>query len=293
MNHNYPRICVIVLNYFDYAGTKRCVSSLIGQKFDTLYLVDNSGDQQEAKLTYKIKSFLEQQNISFEIELLVNLKNLGFGSGINAAIKTDRKKSGGHDYYLLLNNDAVLTERTIERLVKKCIDNPNIALASPLIEWAGRPVRYYGYNKLFGHVTSTPTPYAQPYLSGCCLLADKILIDDSGKLFDEDFFMYGEDIELNWRAKKLGKKICCVDEITIFHEGTGSSKHGEFFYEYHVARGHFLLGVKARTSENRISIYSISRVLYLSVRAAIRVVRYRNFAPLIATYMAFRHVLLK
>jgi len=285
-------ICVIIINYFDHISTQKCVDSVIGQKFDTLYLVDNSGDKNEARLTQKIKNSLDKKKLPFHSELLINSKNLGFGAGINAAVKADISKTGGHGYYLLLNNDAVLTENTIQIMAEKCVKNPDIALASPLIDWGGKPLGYYGYNKLFGHVTSSPTPFSKPYLSGCCLLVSHVLISDQGNIFDEDFFMYGEDIELNWRAKDMGKNICCIDDVRIYHQGSGSSNHGEYFYEYHVARGHFLLGIKASFSEKKITIYTMARIFYLSVRALIRYFRFSSFIPIYATVSAFINVMI-
>lgn len=287
MKKSYPSVCIIILNYFDHISTTKCVESLLNQKFNTLYLVDNSGDEGEAKLTEKIKANFEDKGVSFNIELLINQANLGFGTGVNVAVDEDRKKTGGHDYYLLLNNDALLVDKTIETLVQTTRQNPNVALVSPAIEWAGKRVTYHGYFKLIGHVTSNLSAYAEPYISGCCLLVDKCLLNENKQIFDEDFFMYSEDIELNWRAKKMGKEIYCAEDVTIFHEGSGSSSHGGYFYEYHVARGHWLLGIKAGQSERKLSHYTLLRIVYLSLRSLIRTYRYKSIKPLKATFFSF------
>ncbi len=274
--------CVIVLNYFDFNITLKCIESLIGQQFDTLYIVDNSGDKAEALLTQSIKDILMSQEVSFKVEVLVNEKNLGFGAGINAAVEKDIEKTEGHSYYLLLNNDAILIPKTIETLVKRCSLNENIALVSPRINWGGELVSFRGYNKYLGHVRSAPNKNAEPYLTGCCLLVDKVLVNSKGHIFDEDFFMYGEDIELNWRAKNMGKEICCADEVTIFHEGTASSKQGEYFYEFHVARGHWLLSEKISTNLFEKILFIQAHFIYFLIRAMVRAWRYQKWDPLVA-----------
>jgi GT2 family glycosyltransferase len=129
-------------------------------------------------------------------------------------------------------------------------------------------------------------PLSFPYLSGCCLLFRRSLVENE-PLFDEDFFMYGEDVYLSWRIQKTGKAITCTDDVTIIHEGTGSSNHGDLFYEYHVARGHILLALKTCEHHYDLPLFMLGRILYLSTRALIRSLRYFNLTPFVALVLCW------
>lgn len=80
------------------------------------------------------------------------------------------------------------------------------------------------------------------YSSGCALLIDINKLP--GSILDEDFFFYGEDVELALRAKGLGLEATECHEAHIYHEGSGSARRGSLFYEYHINRGHWLLAKK-------------------------------------------------
>ena len=281
------KTCVIVLNYFSSENTESCVYSLIGQPFNTLYLVDNSADEQQEIFITGLAKKLKNQGADFKVEHIISNENVGFGKGINCAIKEDFLKTGGHDLYLLLNNDTVLPNNTISVLLEEKQQRPNVFLLSPKINWGGVDVCYHGYIEQLGHVTHYSTKFSKPYISGCCVLVDSKLIDETHNLFDEAFFMYGEDVLLNWKAKRMGGEIFCTNRVTIFHKGSGSSSHGELFYEYHVARGHVLLALKLKDSIVGIISFVLGRVVYLFLRGVLRSVRYRSFIPMKAYLMSW------
>ena len=280
------KLCIIVINYFSYKNTEACLQSLINQPFDTLYLIDNSNDCEQEKLTRELGATLKNSNIKFDVVVSISQTNLGFGTAINNTIKKDIEQRLGHENYLLLNNDTILPKNTIKTLSEEKQKRPNVGLLSPQIDWNGDLVSYRGYNKYLGHGTSPNAFLATPYLTGCCLLVDHSLTNAEYGLFDPDFFMYGEDIWLNWKAKKMGKEIFCTNKITIFHEGSGSSNHGDYFYEYHVVRGHVLLDRKiANNNADRMTMF-IGTLIYLPARAIIRSIRFRSLVPLKAALTA-------
>jgi hypothetical protein len=187
----------------------------------------------------------------------------------------------------LLNNDAVATKGLVAALLAAARGNPKAALVSPRIDWAGQQVSYYWYQPYLALVTRNQFPGSFPYLSGCCLLVDAALLVE-GPLFDEDFFMYGEDVELSARAVQAGRKIMCVPGAMIFHNGAGSSHMGSLFYEFHVVKGHLLLASKLPFGFTQHSIARFIRILMLGARAALRTVRYRSLIPTQALIRALR-----
>lgn len=279
-------LCAIVINYFGADKTERCLASLSGQAIDTLVLVDNSADQDERHRLEAILSSLNDRRCRFIIRTRFNDTNLGFGKAINQVIRDDQESTGGHDYYLLINNDAEATPGLVAGLLLAAATHPDAALVSPRIRWGDDDVGYYWYQPFLGHVSRVPWPGSFSYLSGCCLLVDAALAHN-GALFDEDFFMYGEDIDLTARAVRTGRAIVCVEHLLVIHEGSGSSRHGGLFYEYQVARGHVLLAGKLADHRVTRILFTAGRALYLTARAMVRSLRYRRRTPIRALLLAW------
>ena len=103
----------------------------------------------------------------------------------------------------------------------------------------------------------------------------------------EEFFMYGEDVLLSWQILRKNKKAIGVENATVEHEGTGSSVHGDIFYEYQVARGHILLARKTATNMMQLILFLAGRALFLSARGVVRAARFRKIAPLLAFFYAW------
>ncbi|MGD0821859.1 MAG: glycosyltransferase family 2 protein [Desulfomonilia bacterium] len=266
--------------------TEKCIRSLVNQLLDTIYIVDNSASGPEAqKLTKLVEKFSNTVSHA-ELRLLFNDENLGFGKAMNKALEHDIKEFGGHDFYMLLNNDTEATPDMVRKLLDKMDQNPDISLIAPRIVTGHGEIGYFWYNKLFGSVTLKERPFCFAFLSGSCLLFRRSLIDRE-LLFDEDFFMYGEDAFLSWRLHSKGLKIYSAVGIHIIHEGIGSSSQGGLFYEYHVSRGHILMALKTWEHLHELPLFIIGRMLYLSSRSIIRSLRYRNLIPITAFFLCW------
>ena len=273
-------ICAIIINYFGADKTKECLKSLADQPIDTIYLVDNSVSEKEAKNLYKIKNDLELASNNFQIKIVINKNNQGFGRTINKIIRFDIKNYA-HDYYLLINNDAIAGKNMVKIMFDEIENNDDLALVAPKLINSNKEIFYFWYHKILGLLNPKNKKYCFPYLTGCCLLMHNSIIDNN-KIFDEDFFMYGEDVELSWRVKQYGKQLICAQNAYLYHEGTGSSNKGDLFYEYHMARGHILLALKIYNKWFQLPIYITGRGLYLSTRSVVRSLRYKKITPIIA-----------
>lgn len=267
--------CAIVLNYFGAHETGRCLRSLVNQVLDTIYIVDNSASVSEAQNLTKLVEEFSKTFVHTKIRLLFNETNLGFPRAMNGALKYDMKEFGGHDFYILMNNDAEATPDMVQKLLDKMNQNPDISLIAPRILTSHGEIGYFWYNKLFGSITLEKSPFSFPFISGCCLLFRRSLIENR-PLFDNDFFMYGDDASLSWRLNGEGLKVFSADDIYIIHEGTAASPQGNLFYEYHVSRGHILMALKTWERWYELPLFIIGRLLYLSSRSIIRSVRYRT-----------------
>ncbi len=282
----FQNVCAIILDYFGSDKTIACLTSLIDQGLDSVMIVDNSGDQ---KANLQLKTALDnfsQQNISFTIHRIVNQQNLGFAKGVNNALRW-LEINHPHRYYLLINNDAVATPGMLQKLLQFMHGNNRIALTSPVMDTGRDKIEYNWYHRLTGLLFFHRVFGAFPYLSGCCLLVDHRIIQDG--LFDEDFFMYGEDVELTWRVRMSGHDLACVKQATIKHDVTGSSQQGGFFYEYYMVIGHILLATKLAKHRWEIPFLLLARLATMSSRAIIRLIRFRSWIPIKASLRALRN----
>jgi len=270
-------ICAVLLDYFGCEKTMNCLKSLFEQGLDSVMIVDNSGDQ---KANMQLKAALDdfsQNKLPFKIHSIVNQQNLGFAKGVNNALRW-LEKNHPHRYYLIINNDAEAAPGMLSNLLKFMEENERVALAAPVIDVGHRQFTGYWYHRLTGLMFFHPVRGTFHYLTGCCLLVDRRILDDG--LFDEDFFMYGEDVALNWRLRSSGWKMASVNQATVIHEGVGSSLQGGYFYDYHMTYGHLLLARKLAEEQWEIPLFYFGRLVALTARAVIRTIRYRSLAPI-------------
>ena len=106
-------------------------------------------------------------------------------------------------------------------------------------------------------------------------------------LFDEDFFMYGEDTLLGWQLARSRKIMRVETKATVVHEGRGSSQQYLMFYEYHMARAHILLAVKAYSTPLEIPFLVVGKMMAIGTRALLRCIRARSIIPFIAFLLAW------
>lgn len=278
------KICAIVLNYRQTARTEACLGALAKQGLDTVLVVDNSADQ---RFGDELAAMLVRQSglVDYRLRLLNPGNNFGFARGVNLALKDAEALSC--DAFLLINNDAIASSGMVVRLAATLSDIDTPIVAPAVVDAAGKFRPMLWYQRFFGVLSKRQLPGSFPYLSGCCLLVRRDMLED-GRLFDEDFFMYGEDTLLGWRLARSGKYPLCLPDVLVRHDGAGSSRRGQLFYEYHMARAHVLLAMKTWRHPLEIPFMLTSKSVGLGLRALWRTLRFRNMAPLKGFFLSWR-----
>jgi hypothetical protein len=273
-------VCAIVLDYYGAEITKKCLISLIGQGLKTIYVLDNSQESEAATTLESAVDQVRAQRTDFAVEIISAGTNLGFAKGVNFVIAHDRQAQSPHDFYLLLNNDAVAGPGLVAGLLRALECEPEAVLAAPRVVSSGSSEREQGvwYHRYFGLLYSRPGRFRFHYFTGCCLLLPSRLVSKL-RLFDEAFFMYGEDTELAWRLTRQGKKAVCATEAYVKHDYGPSVARSSFFYEYHMARGHLLLSLKTWQHPAEIPLLVLAKIVGLGGRAIVRCFRYRSLTP--------------
>ncbi len=242
------KLSVIILSYNTKEVTKKCLISLFNplkkvKKFKIeVIVVDNASiDGSKEMLKQYQKSKIKYQNDNVKLKTILNKKNLGYAKSNNQALKIAKG-----DYILFLNSDVVIDEvdftRLLDYLDKKTEVGAltvRVKLPTGEIDTAshrGFPTvwnsfcyfskleKFFGriplIGKIFGeyHLTylNLATIHEVDSISGAFYLTRREILEKL-KGFDEDFFMYGEDIDLSFRIKKLGYKIIYYPLFQVTH----------------------------------------------------------------------------
>ncbi len=273
--------CVgLVLNYRDVVRTKRCVANLLEEGIASVLIWDNSedGGRCESELLELFKSMPQVYVKSSE-------HNLGFAGGVNAALQVIQGSQPGAPI-LLINNDALLLPGALAQLLVPLAEEPEVRIVFPSIDHGGWIRGKTYYHPIAALITDARLPGAFLFASGCCLLLRTPSIVTP--LFDEDFFMYGEDVELGARLVRKLNALHHVDRVLVWHEGSASSKAGSAFYETHVVQAHLLLAHKLASGAVHRHILLLARLIVLPLRAIVRCVRQRRLTPLQVLISAWR-----
>jgi len=225
-------ISVVIVNYNVRDLADNCISSVYTAnnneyKIEIFFVDNNSIDGSSDHIEKKYP----------EVKVIRNSRNIGFSKANNIALRQCKGK-----YILILNPDTLLEENTFSKLIKFCESHKHTgAVTSRLILGNGKldsackrsfPVpsvaipRILGLSslfpksKLFGKYNLTYLDENKTWevdaICGAFMFIPKAVLDDAG-LFDEDYFMYGEDIDLCYRIKKCGYKIFYFPEVTTIH----------------------------------------------------------------------------
>lgn len=160
-----------------------------------------------------------------QVHVQVSALNLGFARAVNQAIglATGLK-------ILLLNPDTVIPPGTLESLCVALEQNPTFAAVGPLLLTPSGSIQsqgeqFKGWAEIFmSHVlgitgrprSSNHQGFQVDWICGAAMMLRRSALEQVG-LFDERFWMYAEDMEWCWRARKQGWSIAVVPGAHVYH----------------------------------------------------------------------------
>lgn len=264
----------LTLNYRDAARTTECVRSLLDNNANHVLVWDNSEDNGTSAREIEQK-LRHDHRVNIEISPI----NTGFALGVNLSIEKIRL-SYPDAQILLINNDAKLLPDAIPALVKALKEHPDAVLAYPSIRHSDIVIGKIYYHRLTGMLTTSHLPGSFRYPSGCCMLISLNRL--TTQLFDECFFMYGED----WYTglQMTTQKMAHLSKTLVLHEGSASSKQGSSFYEDRLAAAHWLMAKKLASGKLELFFLYLFRISALGSRALLRSIRFKSTTPLRALY---------
>lgn len=237
-------LSIIIVNYNVKHFLEQCLFSVqaaISTRQAEVIVIDNNST--DNSLAYLEPAF---QHIRF----IANTQNVGFGKACNQGLKLAAGK-----YVLFLNPDTIVPEDCFEQCIRFFESQPAAgALGVRMLDGTGRFLKeskrafpspatslfkIFGLSKLFprsatfskyhlGHLDENKNNEVD-VLAGAFMMIKKEVLDKIGG-FDEEFFMYGEDVDLSYRIQKAGYKNFYFAETSIIHFKGESTKKGSMNY---------------------------------------------------------------
>ena len=278
------KLAVIIVNYNVKYFLKQCLESVYNSSSlenIEVYVVDN--DSKDGSVEMVVESFPK-------VKLIANKKNVGFSTANNQAIKETNA-----DYVVLLNPDTLVQSDSFEKVIKFMDEHPDAGgLGVTMIDGNGKflpeskrglptpEVAFYkifGFSKIFpkskkfgkyhlGYLDKNETHKIE-VLSGAFMAMRMETLDKVG-LLDEDFFMYGEDIDLSYRITQGGYENYYYPGTTIIHYKGESTKKSSVNYVYVFYKA-MAIFAKKHFESNKASLFSklINIAIFFSASLAI------------------------
>jgi len=279
------KLSVVIVNYNVRHFLDQCLQSVyksIGSMDAEVFVVDNHSVDGSIEM---IQEFYPQ------VKLIANKDNVGFSKANNQAILASKG-----EYVLLLNPDTVVEEDTFI----KCVDFMDShedagAMGVKLIDGKGKflpeskrglptpKVAFYkisGISRLFprssqfgkyhmGHLPENETNSIE-VLSGAFMFIRRKALDQAG-LLDEDFFMYGEDIDLSYRITKIGYRIYYHPQTRVIHYRGESTKKSSVNYVFVFYQAMIIFANK-HFMPNQAKLYGLIIRFAVYLRASLSVI---------------------
>ncbi len=248
------RVSAVVVNFEAGPLLTPCVASLAGEVDGGVLVVDNGSlDGSTALLVASDPS----------VPVLRPGRNLGYGAAVNRGVAATAS-----ELVLVCNPDLEVMPGAVAALVAALGADPAAGVAGPavrtgdgqiypsarrfpsLVDAAGHAV--FGlwrpdnrFTRRYHGDTSATGPIAVDWVSGACFLARRSAFESVGG-FDEDYFMYVEDVDLCWRLARAGWGTRFVPgAAVVHHQGVSTAAHP---YRMLVAHHRSLLRFASRST---------------------------------------------
>ena len=274
-------LSVIIVNYNVKYFLEQCLYSvenaLLNIDAQIIVIDNNSNDGSKEFFTNKFP----------KVNFVWSSENFGFSKANNLGLAQAKGK-----YILFLNPDTLVAEDCFEKCIRFFETHKNVgALGIRMIDGSGKflkeskrgfPSLFPSLFKLFALTSLFPTSkifaryylgnlsenenHAVDVLSGAFMFIEKKVLDKIGG-FDEDFFIYGEDIDLSYRIQNAGFRNYYFSESTIIHFKGESTKKGNLKY-VQLFYGAMNLFLQKHNTSAKSSLYSFFIKIAIGLKMA-------------------------
>ena len=265
-------LSVIIVNYNACRHLENCLESLFENtrlRPIEVWVVDNDSSDGSVEM-------LEERFP--RVQVIASKKNLGFGAANNEAMRRAKGR-----YTLLLNNDTLVRPGAIDTMVRIMRERPDVGVLGPLLrnedgtvqisyenkvgffsEFSQKRLsaRYEaGSPKIRNDIESRSREESHPdWVTGACMMLQAELPEEV-RFFDENFFMYLEDVDLCQRMRQNGFQVLYSPEAELIHlRGKSVEKNSErVAFEYRRSQLYYYSKHYGRTAVRLLKVYLLSK----------------------------------
>lgn len=222
-----PFVCILTTVWNQVDKTLACLATLVQLDYPnySILLVDNgSSDDTLAQVSQQFPT----------VEIIQLPQNLGFAGGYNVGLR--HAIDQGADYIFVLNNDTLVEPDALSRLVETAVSFPNIGMVTAKIYYNAERNRIWSLGgqihpwtlEIVGDANDQlddgqwTEPLDLDFAPLCAVLLRRTLLEKIG-LFDEDFFLYYEDMDFARRVRQAGYRLVLQPKAIIYHDVSASS----------------------------------------------------------------------
>ena len=233
------RLLIVIVNYRTARLTINCLNSLVDEvrslsNTQVVIVDNNSGDRS----VEKIESTIQTKGWSDWASVLPSEHNGGFAFGNNQIIRPILKSRYPPDYVLLLNPDTIVRERSLSILVNFMEEHSQVGIAGSRLEDPnGTPqCSAFRFHTLFSELDSALQlgrvsrllakwvvappialiPHQTDWVAGASMIIRREVFETIG-LMDEGYFLYYEEVDFCWQARKSGWSCWYVPQSRVIH----------------------------------------------------------------------------
>ncbi len=223
------KVAVVILNWNGREMLAKYLPKVVSYSQDEAEIVVADNDSSDDSLSYL-------ESYSNDVRVIELTQNYGFADGYNHALR-----QVDAEYYVLLNSDVEVTPHWLTPLIDFMDSHPDVAACQPKLlsvddkgrfEYAGASGGFldrYGYpfcrGRVFETVEQDNGQYDSPadvmWATGACMMIRSADYNAAGGL-DGRFFAHCEEIDLCWRLRLMGRRICCIPNSKVYHVGGGT-----------------------------------------------------------------------
>lgn len=253
------KLGIIIVTYNSRNDIIRLLDSILIQEYSNLivYIVDNNSSDDTLSL---IKSY----HTKLSIIVIDTGVNNGYAAGNNKGIK--RAIDDGCEFLFILNPDMQLQKNCITALINRISNDNKLAVIGPVVLFGNESsniIQDFGVKanfrtqkkiNLFGNKKLTDQipveNYSDLLLGGAMMIRSNVLKHTG--LFEEDYFMYNDEIDLAYRINKTGLRNVCLRDARVrhFHNFDKRNTSGNNFMYYYMMRNKYLYFKKYKLYKN-------------------------------------------
>ncbi len=255
-----PKVAIIILNWNGKKDSLECLNSvqnIIYSNFETIVVDNGSSDDSVATIRSAFP----------KIKLIETGKNLGYAEGNNVGMRYAIEY--GSDFVFILNNDTIVDPEILTHFLLGFEKEPQAGIL-------GAKIYLYNERNTFDHLggiwnrttfsfdliaqgkiddgCSWESMQELDYVCGAGFMVRKELVQTVG-LFEPKFFLYWEDADLCFRARRAGFKIMTCPQAKVWHKVSSSFTGGKVHTSYFIWRNRLLWVERNLSKKDQLSFF--------------------------------------